>query len=397
MSRTDELLEGDVDAIAEALREDPVQVPQMFGNGHTDQVRAGLREIVEEADFPVYVVMVPEVDGVTGDDAAREVATLLHTRLGGGDAVIAVHTQEGDYLGTEVATFGDAPDEGLINQAATEHAPNGGADAGVSEPGLIARDLTVLLRHGEISRSEYKSFAKEEGWRAPPDWRAGEGVQDGIGSSWVLAVLVGSFVAGAAWLLWGGVAERLAAARKEAEARGPEPVQATPGEVRAEAERELDAVARTLADRAASLGGDTRVLVDGSYDTARSLLERGGSADLDLGDLVGAQVLARVARHALSDDGGRAPWRPCFVDPRHGEGAHQRRVPVGTRQLEVPVCADCHDRAALWPMRVVSGPLGRARPWYELDTVWARTGYGAFVEELWQPVARELGAREVDR
>ncbi len=46
---------------------------------------------------------------------------------------------------------------------------------------------------------------------------------------------------------------------------------------------------------------------------------------------------------------------------------------------------------------LVSGPLGRARPWYELDTVWARTGYGAFVDELWQPVARELGAREVDR
>ncbi len=91
-----------------------------------------------------------------------------------------------------MVTFGDAPDEGLINQAAAEHAPNGGADAGVSEPGLIARDLTVLLRDGEISRSEYKSFAKEEGWRARRTGGPGRASRTGSAPRWVLAVLVGT-------------------------------------------------------------------------------------------------------------------------------------------------------------------------------------------------------------
>lgn len=397
-----ELIEPTLDEVVEALRDDPVLVPQMLGNGHTEEVREGFQELVEEADFPVYVVMVPQVADVTGEGAAREVATLLHDRLGGGDAVIAVHTTEADYYGTEVVSFGDATETTVADQLGYRYAPNGGVDFGLSEAGIIARELTVLVRDGDVDSAEWKSFAEQDPWRAPPNWDPVDDEPGVDGSTWFLAILVGTVVAGVAWILWGVAADRVAASRKAALARGPEPVQSTPAEVRAEAERELDAVADALAARAGTLGEDTRVRVDGSYDTARSLLERTGTAKADTGDLVGALVLARVARHALTSGApGAEPWRPCFVDPRHGEGTQRRRVPVADRDLEVPVCADCADAGSLWPMRVPAGLPGRDQPWYEQDTVWSRTGYGAFVDDLWHPVAADpgtgAGTPEVER
>ena len=162
--------------------------------------------------------------------------------------------------------------------------------------------------------------------------------------------------------------------------------------MRARADAELDELAARLADTAGTAQPpEVRVLVDGSYDTARAVLERTGDDPEDLDDLVGALVLTRVADRALAGRRKRTKsYRPCFFDPRHGEGLSTRTVPVGDRELTVPACGTCGRTTGAPASMIVPGRLlGRARPWYEHDTVWARTGYGAFVEDLWQHVSDE--------
>ena len=75
-----------VDELADALKEDPVQVDPLFGNGRTEQVRDALTDVVAAQDFPAYVVMVQQPEGLSVNNAERELASLLHQRIGG-DAV----------------------------------------------------------------------------------------------------------------------------------------------------------------------------------------------------------------------------------------------------------------------------------------------------------------------
>ncbi|WP_181313214.1 hypothetical protein [Nocardioides campestrisoli] len=412
-----------LDQIVEALREDPVLVHPLFGNGRTEEVREGLREIVDEAGFPAYVVLAPPPPGLSGDDPDRELATLLQDRLGG-DGVFVVHTDPMAH-GAEVLGFGDVPEQTLLSQAWLDHAPRGGATSEPSLPGRVARDLTVLSREGEIGGGEYRSFAEETPWAAPARWEPGSGSSAPVDPA-VAATVAFGVVAAGSWLLMRIVARWRAArrepqptpgpARRPARRPGGGPAgQALPGpaEIRATAEAELDALAarRSGTDATRPDEPDVRVLVDGSYDAARAILARCGTADSDLADLVGALVLVRTADRALAGAPARAgrkgkgrrgaatPYRPCFFDPRHGQGVHRRSVPVADTRLEVPVCGRCRAVAedALCPMRVPAGLLGRTRPWYEQDSVWARTGYGAFVEELWHPVAAEVRVREQAR
>src|SRR5690606_28141635 len=144
-----------VEEIADALRENPVLVHPMFGNGRTEQVREALREIVDDVDFPAYVVLAPQPDGLSANDPDRELATLLHERIGG-DAVVVVHTDPTGY-GSALASFGDVPDEALRHRVSLELAPEGGADAELGPAGVAARDLRVLDSGGEMDASTYRS------------------------------------------------------------------------------------------------------------------------------------------------------------------------------------------------------------------------------------------------
>ncbi|WP_110180802.1 hypothetical protein [Nocardioides solisilvae] len=395
-----------VDALAEALREDPVQVHELYGNGRTGEVREALGDLVDDLDFPAYVVLVPEPPGLSGDAPEEELATLLHDRLGG-DAIFHVQLDPLAVAGRTVG-FGDVPSAHAPAQFTYDRWEPGEYPEYLTSAGEAARNLTLVAREGDMTTAEYEAWAEVGLWRQPPEWDLDhEPVMPGAYAHHATLAFV--LVAGFVWLSLRAVAQWRAlpavpragtpagTSAGAADLRGSgEGDPAAPAEVRAEVEGALDALAQRLA-RGAAGDATTRTLVDGSYDTARLLLARHGDADHDLDDLVGALVLVRMADRAL--DAAEAPRRrrprpylPCFFDPRHGEGRHRRSVPVADRRLEVPVCDACRaaPEAGLRPLRVARRRLGGPRPWYEHDTVWTRTGYGAFVAELWRPVADEL-------
>lgn len=401
----------DLDALADALREDPVQVGEVFGNGRTDEVDAALTAVVEDLPFPAYVVLAPGPDGLSTTEPARDLAGRLHERIGG-DAVLVVQTDPKGY-DLEVVSFGDVPDETAIYDPQTTFYPGGGADAGLEPAGVAARALEVLAavdEGTEVTREDFDAVREVQVFRSPEEWDplADPPTAESValwGAFAFVAVTGTSYLVLRNVLGWRatGPAAARSRSRTDRTGRAAEAGLGTPADVRATVERELESLARLLA-RSTGRGGadlERQALVDGSYDAARTLLERTGSADADLDDLVGALVLVRTATHAAGRSGsdrsgsgrsgaGPATYRPCFFDPRHGEGVARRTVPVGDRELTVPACRPCSHTTGrgLAPMTVRGGLLRRERPWYEHDTVWARTGYGAFVDDLWRHVSR---------
>lgn len=422
-----ERVPSDLDALADVLREDPVQVAEVFGNGRTDEVDAALTAVVEDLPFPAYVVLAPGPgpgpEGLSTTEPARDLAGRLHERIGG-DAVIAVQTDPKGY-DLEVVSFGDVPDETAVYDPQTTYYPGGGADAGLEPAGIAARTLEVLAavdEGTEVTRDDFEAvrgvsaFVSPEEWDPLADPPTAESLALWSAFAFV-AVTGGAYLVLRNALAWRatGPAARSRTDRTDRTDRAAEAGLGTPAEVRAAVERELESLSRLLARTAGRGEGsdpERRAVVDGSYDAARTLLERTGSADADLDDLVGALVLVRTATRAAGgastgrsarrrrrdddddrrDEAGPATYRPCFFDPRHGEGVARRTVPVGDRELTVPACRPCSHTTGrgLDPMTVRAGLLRRERPWYEHDTVWARTGYGAFVDDLWRHVGRAL-------
>ncbi len=89
-------------------------------------------------------------------------------------------------------------------------------------------------------------------------------------------------------------------------------------------------------------------------------------------DEVGAFVLARLGLERLH---GRDP-RPCFFNPLHPWATERVRYAHGREATELPACRSCAQA-----MRAGRSPESfhdRGKPYWERDTVWARTGFGAF-------------------
>jgi hypothetical protein len=94
-------------------------------------------------------------------------------------------------------------------------------------------------------------------------------------------------------------------------------------------------------------------------------------------DSVGVLVLAHDAAAVLA--GGPRPRR-CFFDPSHPGETTPTRWRLGREEAEVPACPRCV--RALHAGRAPDALGDRGRPYYERDTVWARTGFGAIDDEL---------------
>lgn len=391
--------EETVDQIAEALREDPVLVHPTFGNGRTDEVDAALGEIVDGLGYPAYVVLHPGPETLSANQPDRDLAVQLQQRLGVEDAVFYVHTDPQSYS-NEIVSFGDVPDSHLAIRAAMDLDDSFSANLDLNAAGRAARDLEVLDSGGELGRREYFSYEREELWQSPVDWDPSTRFEATPGDPWAVATMGFLVVTGAGFM----VLHRYARARREGRSllpwperdRGPAGVPVSPAEVRVELEAELEQLAALRAKTPdGGLTQEQRILADGSCDTARRLVRAPRGDE----DLVGALVLVRIADTELRARGrpgqrGRAPYRPCFIDPRHGRATGTHEVVAGSDRLDVPTCADCtRTRGDRRPMMVRGGLLRRERPWFEKDTVWARTGYGGLVDELWRHVDEDLEGR----
>lgn len=117
---------------------------------------------------------------------------------------------------------------------------------------------------------------------------------------------------------------------------------------------------------------------DGPPERALDALGAGHSAlerHSDL-DAVGALVLARSGEAALRGKSGG----PCFFNPLHPAAMTEVRYARGGAELGVPACEAC--AKAVRSGRRPEALLDRGRPYFERDTVWARTGFGATDPDL---------------
>ena len=110
-----------------------------------------------------------------------------------------------------------------------------------------------------------------------------------------------------------------------------------------------------------------------AYEAAARVLRSG---ERDVPDLVGALVCIDLGRAALG--AGREPPPPCTYDPRHGP-AHGAAVSVQGTKLRL--CRSCRaDVRAGRPADVLRD--GSGRPYFESDSPWAATGYGAWSDAV---------------
>ena len=106
-------------------------------------------------------------------------------------------------------------------------------------------------------------------------------------------------------------------------------------------------------------------------------------------------MLVRGAQQALDRPSGPT-YRPCFLNPWHGAGRETVSLDSGGEQVEVPVCAPCRRAVTRQePPEALEVPRrwGGPRRYYEADTVWARTGFGAISDDLWRLVLDDRDGR----
>ena len=126
-----------------------------------------------------------------------------------------------------------------------------------------------------------------------------------------------------------------------------------------------------LIDAAPASRGTQRAL--DAYEAAERVLRR---ADPDLPDLVGALVCVDLGRDALGD--GPTPPPPCTYDPRHGAASGR---PVTVKGAELRLCSACRsDVRSGRPADVLRD--GSGRPYFEGDSPWSASGYGAWADPI---------------
>ncbi len=225
------------------------------------------------------------------------------------------------------------------------------------------------------------AFRKRTGSVTVPTVATSADDDEGGLSAGLLAVIIGALIAaaGATFLV----------ARRHRGARHVDDRPVLPGRVFSLAR---EASRDDLAERADAMLIALSSLIDAApetaqtqraldaYEAAKRVL---GDGKPDIPDLVGALVCIDAGREALSPGGDEPP--PCTYDPRHGAAGGDAVTVDGTK---LRLCKACRrDVAAGRPADVLRD--GHGRPYFEGDTVWARSGYGAWGD----PVSEVLGRR----
>lgn len=381
-----------VDDVVAALREDPVLVHPVFGNGARDEVDAAITAKVadaREAGTTVYVALVPHVDGLAegdyGLEAADELAILLGDRMGG-DAFLFTAVDPYSLYAAELG-IGDLASTGV------DYVPGQSEGSQSALVGQVAWGVDQLAGNGEDPGQYVEGIWEKPEWQWDRD-----GSTDAFLTTFapttalvIVAVVVTLAVRAVGRpqqqpVRRGRSQVRLSKDTTSGRARTP----ATGQELATAALAELEEVEKLRSRRARrALADAVRERIDGSYAAARGILDATARGRREP-DLLGALVLARIAHAALDDPA--TVYRPCYVNPTHGAATDDRAVQDGG--IRVPVCRACARGAIADPYVVRRG--FRREPYYVGDDVWARTGYGALVDDLWSEVVRDRRRRGGD-
>jgi hypothetical protein len=340
-----------VSFLAGQLRRDPVFISPSLSRIATPAATRALRRRVAGMPFNTFVAV---TSGFPRDGAALplgETMQVLRERVGRKGVYILM---DGSGYGAEVKAYGVGT-KGNVGRAWIV------ASYGVPRSeGPLAR-IDVVLRHLATGYVPSRSVDAEEEARERLPWFFFWGAA-AVGVVLPLGVVLSRPAARA---------RRRAlrdARRAAAGAAGPRLESPTETEARGDALDATAALARAIAESPAPADRALR-----AYEAASKVL---GQPDPSPIDLVGAATLARAGAAWLTDP----RWRPCFFDPRHGQGDRATRWRRGTQDVLIPTCAAC--AAAIAGEREPRVLGDGERPYYERDTVWARTGFGALDDEV---------------
>lgn len=338
------------DYLVAQLQESPVFVSDSIGRRVDDAARLELERQVEAMPFPTYLVVIPNLseDYLSADDRLA----LLRDGLGE-DGLYVVSDDRASYV--ELAAYGvqlpmRAHD---ITQAAYW-------DFDRNDPAPEKLDYVLALARGEarMPRAERAAIPPDEGGPIPTPYREPEHSNAGLGFA-----IIGVFTFGAglsATVLERRRRRRLSRGRKLAGSLPAANVRELASKAHARLARDIDRTKRP----------DERAL---DLEVAASMaLDRQGKAIDDLGAL----MLAERGREALKG----SERQRCYFDPRHSGKATPTRWSTGRAAIEVPACKAC--AAAIAAGKVPDSLWDEDRPYWQRETVWARTGFGALRRDM---------------
>lgn len=401
----------DLDALAEALREDGVVVDRVMGSGDALGAHDRIAALVREVPFPVYVALAEHPAGLptdSGVESTEILSGLLHRRLG--DGLYVVDTPEGIM---QVTSYGLGADSSRL--ALTASANSDVLDETMQDVGDYSLGTPDYLSPPPVAQAALHAMAAEElveaaversGAEWPPtvspdevealardavatarlaEWRprsegyvevrlASSGFSALVGtlSGLVIALLIGQTLRG--WPRRGKPRPAAAVAQRppgRPAPPDPEVERARAAELAEKLSGDLERVDwDTVADRD----------VAGRALTARDAVEALLGSD-DVADLVGAQVVARSGSRDLARGrrGAGKALVTCFFDPRHPDAGGKVSWRLGDGEVDVPSCTACARSVAGGdtPDHLRLRARRGTAPYWERDDVWARTGFGS--------------------
>lgn len=408
----------DVDAtlaqIAEDLGDDGVYVHPELASGVTDEQLDAIVDNLEANPVPTFVVLYPFRDGDPFSGNPQDLVARLHEeefpepgQYLTTDRSLQYSTSEGVSLDGRAYDVAGTTDGEMYGDAFTvlryEDVPSVGA-AAERLTSLLLEPPDEVAEAAEEARDDYLSSSGSGGGS---DGDADDGA--GFDATGVLvALVVAAVVGGLGWAaVRRGAGSRTSAPRGRARSFALPP--SAIDRIREAHDRRLEAQAREEllalgeAVDATEIGPrhdrDAWQAALDHYDAARRVLDL--DDDSDVLDVVGALVLARRGRAALSSATSGRRWVPpvsCYLNPLHGDAAGEERLTAagrddahghethdGVAPRPVPVCSAC--RAALRGGKVPDtlDVVHRGAPahYFETDVEpWASTGYGSLERDL---------------
>jgi hypothetical protein len=370
-----------VDQLATALAEDPIIVEPALGAGFTDDVHDVLTDLAAEVDVPVFVVLasVPP-DLRSAEDPAQQAAAVLSATLGDGLYHVAF-TTGGSWTGGfgSARTIDVNPGRQAVGRIRGLRSSDHDQTTSALEAELVVRSAADPGR--SFSDDELKEWIDTPWAFVPTEARDRT---DRIAQRWVTTIAVAVSVLVAGLILTPViVANPLTSGRARqgrTPGRRPPPVMAPDPADLSRAQQRYDRL------RASDLASPHATSAAEAIEAARLVADTGD--DLDA---VGAWVLALQARRELDRirRPTRDPYRPCVVNPLHGEAS--RTVALAGSSIDAPACAACGDGAG--GEFLVDSTWRGARPYLETSSVWARTGFGALVDDLARQVIADRRKR----
>lgn len=389
-----------VDQYVAALRQDPILVQQVMGAGHTDAVRGEFKKLAAALPYPVYVALVQAPTDLVSDRVSTDLASAIRRKLGRpGLYVVAA---EGDSV--EIQVTGSVPDQTLLSLATYDGqgalVKALGQWGGRSETKAIDAQLvletaaspqlatyrSVEGSTGLLSQAQIDALAAEPwalAWEAPE-----RDYESHVGKRWIIGTLVGlGVLLAVAQTMFGWPGWRREKARV---IEGRLPLE----RLRRRAEDAVTRLATGLAELPAT---PTHPDIAGDALSAREAAEhflKGGYLDL-----VGALALAEsglrdLDRAQMANPGD--PYRPCYFNPLHKPAMTKTTWLFDDAEVKVPACRRCETAVSRGKtpdvLRVSDSETAKA--YFEVKSIWTRTGYGALVDHFGATVLHDRAGHE---